>query len=566
MKAFLLAMGESNPLEAMDPMVPSPMIPLLNRPVMQYSVDLLYQNGIRDVYITIYSNGEQIEQCFGDGERWRVNFEYLLQQEPLGTAGVIRKAKYHIDDTFIVLPADSIIDIDLTAALAYHRESGGIATAILQSSPGFSIGKTHTVSLASNGAVVAVGGSSNDKNSTSDESYCDTGVYIFEAEVLEHIPLDVRYDCSQDLLPALLEAGKVVSGYVNEGYWNPLDTFSAYQHAQRTLFDQLISKEDDGALYADNPYIYARQGPAGVWRDKGTYVHPRATIHPPVYIGTGSQLLADSEIGPNVVVGPYAVVSTGTSIKNSTVLGRTIVGQLLDIENRVVNKSCLIDMRRDEITYVDNSAVLTDANPSILSGFLARCIEKSIGLLLFFLASPLLLLIALISMGASEGTIFTRVERIGCKPKNILNRSFSEPETIYLTRFQTRLPSGDYTKVGQWLEQWEMNRLPELWDVLRGELSLVGVEPLRHEESRLIIDEWQTQRYRCAAGFTGSWYTETVSESDLIERNVVDVYYAVNHSSSSRLTQLFNTPKVWLSRKIAYFGKTSLSQQQNIKV
>lgn len=545
MKAFLLATSEKNPLAQIEQQLPSPMIPVLNRPVMLHAVELLYRYDIRDIYVNLYNFGEKIEQYFETGRRWGINVTYLLQHQPYGSAGAIRRAKHHLDETFLVLPADLIIDVDLTAALEFHRVSGNIATMILQSPSGEILCQDKALSRNSDGSILFMG----ESPSPEQKSYCDTGVYIFEPEILEYIPGDKIYHCATDLIPALLNAREPIAGFVTDGYWNPLDSFGAYQHAQSTLFKQMMSETDELGMKIMPPYGHGLQEPAGVWRGRNVQIHPTAHIHPPVYIGEGSQILTDTEIGPNAVLGSYVVVGRNTSIKNSTVFNSTLIGTHLDIESKIVNKNILIDTKLNDIVQMAEPLILADVSPTYFPNLLWVIFEKCISMLLLFWAAPIMLLIGLSIWATSGGPIMTTVQRIGPKPEGVKDPSLSGPQILSLTRFRTRNPDGSQTEIGQWLEGWELHRLPELWNVLTGAISLVGVEPLSIEESYLVEKEWQLQRYKCKAGFTGFWYTQTTATSDFVERCVVDVYYAVTRRFSLDVQQLLLTPAMWVRRR-----------------
>lgn len=545
MKTLLLATSEQRPLGQFDSNLPSPMVPLLNRPLMRHMVELLHNHGVRDIHVSLYEFGETIEEYFGHGQKWGVDFTYLLQHEPLGSAGAIRRAKYHIDETFVILPADIYIDFDVQTALNFHRKQDGIATAILQAQPDFSINQIEKVSLDEDGYVIATDADI----SESERTYLSTGVYFFEPEVLAYIPKDTKYDTFDELLPTLLQADKRVAAYVNNGYWNPCDSFPAYQHAQQTLLTDLMA--DDNMIGSDRGMrsVTSEGLSEGVWLGRDIALHPEARIHPPVYIGTGSQLLPQAEIGPNVVIGSHVVVGRGTSIKESTVLDNTFIGELLDVEHKVINRRAIIDMKRDEVVNVDEPYLLADISPTFYSNYIQTLLEKLIGGLIFFVLSPVMLLIILLLLWTSRESVFDLVERIVARSEGLADSSQRGPHSIFVTHFRTRDAAKQYTKVGRWLERWELYRLPALWNVLTGELSLVGVQPLSADEALLIQDEWQTIRFSSKAGFTGFWYTQAAADADFLERSTVDAYYTATRSLAVDLFQVAATPLAWLKRR-----------------
>lgn len=546
MKTFLLATGEQSPLSQMDNQMPSPMVPLLNRPLMHYMVELLHYYGVRDIHVSLYHLGDKIEEYFAHGQQWSVDFTYLLQHEPLGTAGAIRRAKYHIDGTFVVLPADRYIDFDLQTALNFHRAHGGVATVVLQDEPDFPLEKREVVWCNEGGLIAGMGS----EGSNSDKRYLNSGVYLFEPEILAYIPKDTRYSCFEDLLPTLLQSGETVAGYVNDMYWNPCDSFAAYQHAQQTLLARLLLADDQPSTNLTLRSVHGMQESAGVWRGRNITVHPDTKIHPPVYIGSGSQLLPGAEIGPNVVLGSGVVVGRGTSIQESTVLAHTFIGESLDVADKVVNHSAFIDTTKDEVVHVDDSRLLADVSPTYYSMSIRGLIEQIICAMIFFVASPVMLAIMLLAWRTSNQSVFCLVERIISNPQGLSDPLQRGPHTIFVTHFRTRDGSNQHTKMGAWLERWDLHRLPELWNVLKGEMSLVGVQPLCPDEASLVQEEWQAVRYSCKTGFTGFWYTQTAKEADFLERCSVDAYYAATHSLTGDLWQVVLTPISWLRRRM----------------
>jgi lipopolysaccharide/colanic/teichoic acid biosynthesis glycosyltransferase len=116
---------------------------------------------------------------------------------------------------------------------------------------------------------------------------------------------------------------------------------------------------------------------------------------------------------------------------------------------------------------------------------------------------------------------------------------------LRLLRLRTRLPNQSFLPLGQWLEQWEGHRLPELWSVVCGELALVGVKPLTAAEESHLTEEWQMVRYQIAAGFTGLWYSQPNPEEQFDLLCMADSYQAATDSWQQALMYLGRTPLAW---------------------
>ncbi len=113
MKAVIMAGGEGTRLRPMTCNCPKPMVPIVNKPVMEHITELLKKHGIIDIAATLQYMPDLIREYFGDGEEFGVNLRYYVESTPLGTAGSVKNAQQFLDDTFIVISGDALTDIDL---------------------------------------------------------------------------------------------------------------------------------------------------------------------------------------------------------------------------------------------------------------------------------------------------------------------------------------------------------------------------------------------------------------------------------------------------------------------
>ncbi|MDD4179628.1 MAG: nucleotidyltransferase family protein, partial [Candidatus Margulisbacteria bacterium] len=215
MKAVVLAGGLGTRLHPLTVNLPKPMVPVVNRPMMEYVVDLLKKHKFKDITALLYHQPETIKNYFGDGAKFGVNLSYVEAKEDYGTAGAVKFAAQNFRSTFLVISADLITDFDLEAAVKYHKEKGALATLVL----------TRVTNPLPYGIVIQNKDGSVkhflEKPSWS-EIFSDTvnsGIYILEPEVFDFIPSGRSVDFSQDLLPALLAQGKPLYGYVADGMW-----------------------------------------------------------------------------------------------------------------------------------------------------------------------------------------------------------------------------------------------------------------------------------------------------------------------------------------------------------
>lgn len=530
MQAILLATAENEKLQPLTQAIPGPMLPIVNRPVMAYPLELLARVGFKEVLVSLYQQGGAIESYFGAGRRWGVHLNYVLQRQAWGSAGALKWAGSLLKESFIVLPADGLIDIDLEAAVVQHLAHGSAATVIAHSQP---YGPPIRLDVGSRAVCTAGGGN---------YTLYQTGAYIFEPAVLDYIPARTQFDIVEELLPALLAADAPVHVYQMAGYWNPLTNFQKYQAAQRTF----LHAAAHGPLAANGtpPPRYAtiqrsRQISKGIWVGRNAVIHPSARFSPPVYIGDNCHIGREVEVGPETVIGNNVIIDDEASVGDSVVLDYTYVGELVNVSHRIVHKRQMIDPASGEQSEVVDSFLLSEIQPAVVGGALQRGVDILLALLLIVVTLPLALVVGLVCF-LTTGRVITWTARV-YRPGG------AEPKTVYLPNFATGR-QGKTTLFGQWLEKWELCRLPELWSVLKGELALVGVKPLSAEEAGRLTESWQQTRHGHREGFTGLWYVQTGRDSELDDVLIADAYYAATRNWQQDMGLLLRTPAAWWYR------------------
>src|SRR5690554_2385290 len=131
MKAVIMAGGEGTRLRPLTCNLPKPMVPILNRPMMEHIINLLKSHEITEIANTLWYLPRDVTDYFGDGSRFGVSMNYYVEEEPLGTAGSVKNAEQFLDETFVVVSGDSLTDIDLTKAVEFHKKRNAVATLVL---------------------------------------------------------------------------------------------------------------------------------------------------------------------------------------------------------------------------------------------------------------------------------------------------------------------------------------------------------------------------------------------------------------------------------------------------
>lgn len=131
MKAVILAGGKGTRLRPLTLHTPKPIVPILDRPFLAFQIDLLRRSGISEIILSLSYQPRRIEEIFGDGSELGVKILYTVEPEPLGTAGAVKKAEPLLSDRTVVFNGDVLSDLDLSAVLDRHRQSGARATIVL---------------------------------------------------------------------------------------------------------------------------------------------------------------------------------------------------------------------------------------------------------------------------------------------------------------------------------------------------------------------------------------------------------------------------------------------------
>ncbi|MFW5807757.1 MAG: nucleotidyltransferase family protein, partial [Spirochaetota bacterium] len=252
-KAIIMAGGEGTRLRPLTCNRAKPMTPVINKPVVEYAVELLRKHGITEIVISLFYLPENVQNYFGDGTEWDVNITYSVEENPLGTAGGVRLAAENFDDTFIVLSGDGIIDFNITKLIQFHKQ---------HKSP-FTIALARVHEPTEYGIVITDRDTGRiekflEKPSWSEvfSDTANTGMYVIEPDVIrKHVPANTKFDFSFDLFPLLQEKNLPLYGYIADGYWCDVGNIESYLLVHHDILDQLVDLEMPGKRITDNVWV-----------------------------------------------------------------------------------------------------------------------------------------------------------------------------------------------------------------------------------------------------------------------------------------------------------------------
>jgi NDP-sugar pyrophosphorylase family protein len=218
MKAVVLAGGEGARLAPYTRILPKPLLPVGNRPILEIIVDQLRDAGIEEIVLATGYLSSLIETYFGDGSGFGIPISYVREDRPLGTAGALAAVE-GLDSPFLVMNGDILAEPFFTAMCAAHERSGAIATIA-----------TRSEEVKLDYGVVRLappdGGPRRVQRIDEKPKYVvdvSLGVSIFDPGVLAYIERDRHVDFP-DLISTLTSAGETVTSYNHSGYWLDLGT------------------------------------------------------------------------------------------------------------------------------------------------------------------------------------------------------------------------------------------------------------------------------------------------------------------------------------------------------
>ncbi len=310
MKAMVLAAGLGTRLRPITYDIPKPLVPIIDRPVMEHALELLQKQGITDIVTNLHYFPDVMRAYLGDGSKWGIDLTLEFEQELLGTAGGVRNVSdFFGDDSFVIISGDALTDIDLDAFIKAHRESGGIATMAMKKVADTS--EYGVVVLEDDGRIKGFQEKPEPEDALSDLANC--GIYIFNPEIFDYFPDRDFADWAQDVFPKLLEQDVPFYGHEVTAYWNDVGSLEEYRAGN---FDALTGKvqiEMDAEECGDNVYVGEGSDVSG------------AEIDPPVYVGR------DCEIGKGVRLTGPVVIGASCKIGDNSALRDTIVWKGVEV-------------------------------------------------------------------------------------------------------------------------------------------------------------------------------------------------------------------------------------------
>jgi lipopolysaccharide/colanic/teichoic acid biosynthesis glycosyltransferase/dTDP-glucose pyrophosphorylase len=570
MKAVILAGGQDTHLVPLVETIPKPLLPVANRPMVEYLLHLLKTSGIREVAVAVNEEANPYEYALGDGRRYGMRLQYSSEAVPRGTAGcLLPLADFLGREPFLVVHGSLFLDVDLNGLFEFHRSRKSLATLGVRRNTSGSRDWHHLELRLGQGARVE-GIKVRNLADGEPPAPVPVGIYVFDPAVLSAIDPGVYFDIKEQLLPRLRQEGKAVFACEVRGYCRHVLELKDYLGVNRSVLRGDV-----------NGYRFDGQIADGIWVGRGSQVSPLATLIGPVMIGR------DCVVGPGVqIIGPTCigdgcVVDDGTLLKESLLLPGSRVERNSRIEGCVLAADTVISQGqalREVVAIPESLDVgdidLTDTDLMIqgvaasagqyaesrfrylLYRSLKRGIDLSAALVGLVLQLPVILVVAIAIKLNSPGPVFFRQNRCGRHGRDFRMIKFrtmvKDAEKMQAELRPLSEVDGPVfkmeddprsTTLGRLLRKYSIDELPQLWNVLKGEMSLVGPRPLAAREMQF-CPAWRDVRLKVRPGITGLWQVSGRSKTSFHDWIRLDIEYVREQSTLLDFKILFRTLSV----------------------
>ena len=364
MKAMILAAGKGTRVQPITHVIPKPMIPILQKPVMEFLLELLREHGFNEIMVNVSHLAEEIENYFRDGQRFGVQIAYSFEGriedgeligQAMGSAGGLKKIQNFqpfFDDTFVVLCGDALIDLNLTEAVKRHLEKGALASLVTKRVPRDQVSSYGVVVTDDQGRVLSFQEKPSVEEAASD--MINTGIYIFEPQIFDYIPSGQPFDIGSDLFPRLVNAGAPFYALPMEFEWVDIGKVPDYWQAIRSVLQGEVRQVQIPGKEV-RPGVFAGLNVAADW--------DKINIKGPVYVGGMTRIENGATIIGPAMIGPSCQVCEGATIDNSIIFDYSRIGPGVRLFEKLVFGRYCVDRNGDHFDLQEAALdwLITDA-------------------------------------------------------------------------------------------------------------------------------------------------------------------------------------------------------------
>ncbi len=335
LKAIILSAGEGSRMRPLTLTKPKTMLPVAGKPIIQYNIESLRDNGITDILLIVRYKEEIVRNYFGDGSDFGVNISYKTQKDFLGTANAISYGEDFIDDSIIVLNGDIILDDEIIHEIIkkYNYLSPDTLMLLTEVEDPSAFG----VVEIENGNIKNI--VEKPKREEAPSNLVNAGIYIFNKDIFDKIretEISERgeYEIT-DSVSLQIEDNKTVIGHKTSKDWidvgRPWELIEVNEELIGKLKTEIKGTVEAGAVIHGEVFL-----------DEGSVIKAGVYIEGNVYIGKNCDIGPNSYIRGNTYFGDNVHVGNAVEIKNSIIMENTNVSHLSYVGDSVIGSNCNI--------------------------------------------------------------------------------------------------------------------------------------------------------------------------------------------------------------------------------
>jgi NDP-sugar pyrophosphorylase family protein len=474
---ILTCFASCEPFGFLTRQIPAAMLPVLNKPLVEHLLEQCADCGFTRVRVALVEHPMPTRQFLGHGERWGLDVHTWDFREPCPDDVLVSRLASGHTGPVVVIPAETLIDMDLKGLLAFHEHGQQSVTRVMARD------ECHRLGTRASREHMP--------DEASDKRMHDTGIRVINS-------------------PA--GASESSSTFEFTGKWVRVDNPTRLWEA------------NTAALHGDFPRILPSTSVAGQqhWVGHHCRIDPTSTIEAPVFIGNHACIGSGVHVKSASVIGNGVIIDSNALVESSVVLDHTYVGTYINMVDRIASGKYVFNIREGSVLRVDDPIIVSGLREKILGPAARRLTDKAIALALFVATSPIWMLKGFGRLVRGNRFFDVRASVIaeGVPDESVLQWS----SRVNLLRFNDAHPF--------------VSRLPGLWDVVSGRLALVGVRPLSEEEMARLKEDWTLLRFESPAGLFTMLDTLDSQDLDEDEKVVIENYYASTRKLSSDVTIL----------------------------
>lgn len=333
MKALILSAGYGKRMAPITDNTPKPLIPVLNTAVIEYNIRFLRHYGIREIFINLHHYSEKITNALGDGSKLDVEIKYLHEENILGTGGAIGSLKNLVDETFLVLNADTIFDFDLRTILDFHRTgSSQVTLGLIPAGPDNPLTQ---IAVDEDNRITRIIDTSL-YSPPEENNAVFTGLHVVEPTIFDYIPKDVFVSITTEVYCLLIEQRERINGFLIDGKWWDMGTpenylkcnFQILDRGPLTYFNPMEKFKHHSVMESENEKRVVVMG--------NNVQIPALPVNSPLMIGNNVKINGVEDLGPFLVIGDGVNISGNKKSSGAVYLSKSKGKKFLETERGVI--------------------------------------------------------------------------------------------------------------------------------------------------------------------------------------------------------------------------------------